>query len=58
MIRFHELTEDEVFITEAAAKAGVTFENTGHRTAGRAALLRPRSEPGCAGVKYTGNVKL
>ena len=28
MIGFHELTEDEVFITEAAAKAGVTYENT------------------------------
>ena len=28
LIRFHELTEDEVFITEAAAKAGVTYENT------------------------------
>ena len=28
MIRFHELTEDEVFCTESAAKAGVTFENT------------------------------
>src|SRR5579862_7324139 len=28
MIRFHELTEDEVFCTENAAKAGVTFENT------------------------------
>ena len=28
MIGFNELTEDEVFITEAAAKAGVTFENT------------------------------
>lgn len=28
MIRFHEMTEDEVFCTEAAAKAGVTFENT------------------------------
>lgn len=28
MIRFHELTEDEVFCTEEAAKAGVTFENT------------------------------
>lgn len=28
MIRFHELTEDEVFCTEAAAQAGVTFENT------------------------------
>jgi len=27
MIRFHELTEDEYFCTEAGAKAGVTFEN-------------------------------
>jgi len=28
MIGFHELTEDEVYITAAAAKAGVTVENT------------------------------
>jgi hypothetical protein len=28
LIRFHELTEDEVFCTEAAAQAGVVFENT------------------------------
>ncbi len=28
LIRFHELTEDEVFCTETAAKNGVTFENT------------------------------
>ena len=28
LIRFHELTEDEVFCTEGAAKGGVTFENT------------------------------
>jgi hypothetical protein len=28
MIGFLELTEDEVFCTEGAAKAGVTFENT------------------------------
>ncbi|HWA09573.1 MAG TPA: hypothetical protein VG838_09005 [Opitutaceae bacterium] len=28
LIRFHELTEDEVFCCESAAKAGVTFENT------------------------------
>jgi len=27
LIRFHELTEDEYFATEAGAKAGVTFEN-------------------------------
>ena len=28
LIRFTELTEDEVFCTEPAAKAGVVFENT------------------------------
>ena len=28
MIRFHELTEDEFFCTEAGAQAGVTFKNT------------------------------
>jgi hypothetical protein len=28
LIRFKELTEDEVFCTESAAKAGVVFENT------------------------------
>ncbi len=28
LIRFHELTEDEVFCTENAAKQGVVFENT------------------------------
>jgi hypothetical protein len=28
LIRFHDLTEDEVFCTETAARAGVTFENT------------------------------
>jgi len=30
MIRFGELTEDEVFVTEEAARAGVVFENTGN----------------------------
>jgi hypothetical protein len=29
LIRFGELTEDEVFCTESAARAGVVFENTG-----------------------------
>ncbi len=28
LIRFHDLTQDEVFITEPAAKAGLTFVNT------------------------------
>ena len=29
MIRFGELTEDEYFVTEGAAKGGVTVKNTG-----------------------------
>ena len=29
MIRFGELTEDEVFVTDEAARQGVVFENTG-----------------------------
>jgi hypothetical protein len=28
LIRFRDLTEDEVFCTESAAKEGVCFENT------------------------------
>ena len=28
MIRFGQMTEDEVFVSEPAAKAGVTFENS------------------------------
>jgi len=28
LIRFHELTDDEVFVTESAAKAGMVYENT------------------------------
>jgi hypothetical protein len=28
LIRFTELTEDEIFCTEAAAKAGIVFQNT------------------------------
>ncbi len=28
LIRFHDLTQDEFFVTEAAAKAGVVYENT------------------------------
>ncbi|QDU63928.1 hypothetical protein Pan216_48090 [Planctomycetes bacterium Pan216] len=45
MIRYGELTEDEVFVSEAAAQAGVTFENTG---AGPMVMLRyfgPEAQP-------------
>ena len=45
MIRFGELTEDEVFVSDEAARQGVAFENTGHGAAGDAALLRPGREP-------------
>jgi hypothetical protein len=31
LIRFHDLTEDEAFVTEAAARAGVAWENTSDR---------------------------
>ena len=29
LIRFGEMTDDEVFCSEAAARSGVVFENTG-----------------------------
>ena len=41
MIRFGELTEDEVFVSYDAARDGVVFDNTGTRAAGDPALLRP-----------------
>ena len=45
LIRFHELTEDEVFCTESAARAGVDLREHQRRgTAGGAALLRPGSQ--------------
>ena len=31
LIRFHELTQDEVFVTHSAAQAGVHYENTSER---------------------------
>ncbi len=31
LIRFHELTHDEVFVTHSAARAGVYYENTTQR---------------------------
>jgi hypothetical protein len=59
MIGFHELTEDEVFCTEATAKAGVTFENTSATEP--LVVLRyfgPEVNPDAPGIKYQGNVKL
>lgn len=51
LIRFHDLTQDEVFITEGAAKAGLTFENTS--TTEDLVILRyfgPEVNPGAPAV--------
>jgi hypothetical protein len=59
MIGFYELTEDEVFVTEEAAKAGVTYENTS--SAEPLVVLRyfgPEVNPDAPGIKYVGNVRL
>jgi hypothetical protein len=59
MIGFYELTEDEVFVTEEAAKAGVTYENTSSTEP--LVVLRyfgPEVNPDAPGIKYMGTVKL
>src|SRR5258706_70187 len=59
MIGFYELTEDEVFVTESAAKAGVTYENTS--SAEPLVVLRyfgPEVNADAPGIKYKGMVKL
>lgn len=59
LIRFHDLTEDEVFVTEAAAKAGVTYENTSATE--DLVVLRyfgPEVNPDAPVLKYKGDVKL
>jgi hypothetical protein len=59
MIGFFELTEDEFFITESAAKAGVTYENMS--TTEPLVVLRyfgPDANPDAPGIRYAGSVKL
>jgi hypothetical protein len=59
MIGFHDLTEDEVFVTESAAKAGVTYENTSPTEP--LVILRyfgPEVNPEAPVIKYKGNVRL
>ena len=59
MIGFYDLTEDEVFITETAAKAGLTFENTSATEP--LVVLRyfgPEVNPDAPVLKYVGGVKL
>ena len=59
LIRFHELTEDEVFVTESAAKAGVTYENTsGTEPLVVLRYFGPEVNPDAPAIKYQGNVKL
>ena len=59
MIGFYELTEDEVFVTEAAAKAGVTYENTsGTEPLVVLRYFGPDANPDAPAIKYKGDVKL
>lgn len=59
LIRFHDLTEDEVFVTEAAAKAGVTYENTsGTEDLVVLRYFGPEVHPDAPVIKYQGGVKL
>jgi hypothetical protein len=59
LIRFHDLTEDEVFCTEQAAKAGVTFENTS-KTEPLVCLryFGPEVNPDAPAIQFKGNVRL
>src|SRR3954468_21070334 len=59
LIRFHDLTEDEVFVTEQAARAGVTYENTSDTEP--LVVLRyfgPEVNPDAPGIQYKGDVRL
>jgi hypothetical protein len=59
MIGFFELTEDEVFVTESAAKAGVTYENTSSTEP--MVVLRyfgPEVNANAPAIKFVGGVKL
>jgi hypothetical protein len=46
MIRFGEMTEDEVFVTAKAAAAGVTFQNTGTEPLVGLRYFGPNAQPG------------
>src|SRR5258706_15916565 len=59
MIGFYELTEDEVFVTESAAKAGVIYENTsGTEPLVVLRYFGPDANPDAPALKYVGGVKL
>ena len=46
MIRFGEMTEDEVFVTAKAAAVGVEFENTGTEPLVGLRYFGPDAQPG------------
>ncbi|WP_339735827.1 hypothetical protein [uncultured Gimesia sp.] len=50
MIRFGEMTEDEVFVTEKTAQAGVTIENTGSEPLVSLRYFGPDACPGAPNV--------
>lgn len=50
MIRYGELTEDEVFVTEAAAKAGLEFENLGPDPLVTLRYFGPEAQPNAPSV--------
>ncbi len=59
VIGFHDLTEDEYFVTESAARAGVTYENTSATEP--MVVLRyfgPEVNPDAPNIKFVGGVKL
>jgi hypothetical protein len=59
MIGFYDLTEDEVFVTEQAARAGVTYENTsGTEPLVVLRYFGPEVNPDAPPLKYVGGVKL
>src|SRR6478736_6650275 len=59
MIGFYDLTQDEVFVTESAAKTGVTYENTSStEPLGVLRYFGPEVNPDAPELKYVGNVKL
>lgn len=59
MIGFYDLSEDEVFVTESAARAGVTYENTSDTEP--LVVLRyfgPDANPDAPVIKYVGGLDL
>jgi len=50
MIRFGELTEDEVFVTHDAARQGVVFENTSREPLVTLRYFGPHTNPDAPNV--------